>query len=187
MRRAAAAALLVALAGCGYSPNPVEGKLLCNPGDGPKCPEGYFCRSDLTCWKSTPGDLYVGTWTFTVGTRDGTCDGGPHQNESVVDEMVTIDYTTAPGRLTASYYCDWLVNVSGPGSSTMMMPGQTCSAVDPSTNTQYQYQGTSLGFITKNGTTATLTAALSFGYRNTDGTTGTCDLKISGSLSKTGP
>jgi hypothetical protein len=38
------------LAGC-YSPNPASGKLKCSVGDN-KCPEGYHCASDGTCWKN---------------------------------------------------------------------------------------------------------------------------------------
>jgi hypothetical protein len=186
MRRGAAALFLAALAGCGYSPNPVEGKLFCNPGDGPKCPEGYFCRSDLKCWKSTPGDLYVGTWTFTSGAKDQTCQGGSHDSASPVGETIVVDYATdAQSNLTVDYYCVWDVNVGGPGSSTTLRSGQSCPYTDPGTNTMFLYRGSSFAFSTKDGTSATMTSAIPFDYKNADGTSGSCNFNISGQLTST--
>ncbi len=55
----------VALAGC-FSPNVPNGKLHCSS-DG-KCPSGFHCASDRTCWKNgqdpSPPDMSGGS---TVG------------------------------------------------------------------------------------------------------------------------
>jgi hypothetical protein len=39
---------LLGAAGC-YGPNPADGKLKCSVAE-QKCPEGYHCASDGTCW-----------------------------------------------------------------------------------------------------------------------------------------
>ena len=50
MNRILSLALTAALAGC-YSPNVPNGKLKCSTGDN-KCPDGFHCASDGTCWKN---------------------------------------------------------------------------------------------------------------------------------------
>jgi hypothetical protein len=68
------------LAGC-YSANPADGKLKCSVGDN-KCPDGYHCAADGTCWKNghDPG----------AGGGGGTGGGlAAHKGSSVMTGGVT--------------------------------------------------------------------------------------------------
>jgi hypothetical protein len=50
MKRILGLAMAMAISGC-YSPNVPNGKLKCST-DGNKCPEGFHCATDGTCWKN---------------------------------------------------------------------------------------------------------------------------------------
>jgi hypothetical protein len=98
----AALAALVAAGACKYEAAPLNGAQQCAPiTSGKRCPDGYYCASDGTCWQSgqAPSDGGVpdvnnntdakadGT---TDGATDGKMDGGP------VDAFVPYDALPAP-------------------------------------------------------------------------------------------
>jgi hypothetical protein len=77
MIKLAAPALLALLSfGC-YSPNLSDGKLKCSV-VGNKCPEGYHCAIDGTCWKNGHDPM---------GTGSGPL--APHKGTAVVSGGVT--------------------------------------------------------------------------------------------------
>jgi hypothetical protein len=75
-----ALALLLA-AGC-YSANVPDGKLLCSVGD-KKCPDGYHCASDGTCWHNGHDPMGVPDMAGTGGGLAG------HKGSSVMSGAVS--------------------------------------------------------------------------------------------------
>jgi hypothetical protein len=137
--------------------------------------------------------MFVGKWIFDSGSSDTvTCtDGSTKQNDLAADY---VDVALNGGTLTATYFCDWNVTVAS--NATVIKPGQSCSRdmTDPTAGTtKFTWHGTTFTFATTNGKTATLSSTISSDYvddasKTGCGTTlscsGTCAIKIAGTLTK---
>jgi hypothetical protein len=175
-----AALALLALAGCGYDPHPVSGALKCGADD--TCPEGYEC-AEGACWRPN----FYGTWTFiTPSTRKIVCDGG---TTTMTDDWGDIgeffDITKAgSGGLRAYYYCDWDLNPSAGGNSTVIQPGQSCSGLDPTDSTiSYTWHGETFALSSSDGHKGTIAASLPYDYVTLTGS-GSCTMNFTGTLTK---
>lgn len=90
--------LLLGASGC-YAPSIPNGKLQCSI-DGNKCPEGYHCASDHTCWANGKDPGGVAPDMTMAGAPDLTMPGGedlarplevvpPHTGTAVLSGGVT--------------------------------------------------------------------------------------------------
>ena len=185
-------ALLLVGARC-YTPDFDNGKLRCGPQG--QCPKGYGCASDGTCWKSGAGsssdggtdvlDDFVGTWTFLTGTLDANCSDGRTMPSIAGDVFVV---TRAGTTLTAGYYCDWFLHVPAGSRTTVIDPAQSCIQDVPDTGTgvtfHYNWSGTEFALTTSNGLSGSISGTVKGPFTATDGSSGTCEGKFTGTLSK---
>ena len=208
----ALALVLAASASACYAPDVVSGSLRC--GTGSSCPSGYSCNADdKTCWKegekpsTAPlgGDAttFIGHWLYSmVATNETTCTDGSRDSRTLENDYVDVAKGVS-GDLTASYYCDWELNVAKNGETATLVPGTTCmSAVNDATSgmvkTKYTWSGTSFTFVKTGAKAAVVNAEISANYTAlltcktgmacvpcTTGCTGSCTVTISGPLTKT--
>jgi hypothetical protein len=194
--RFALALVVSAVAGCGYSPNPLSGKLLC--GQMSSCPDGYACVSG-TCWRPQVASL-LGHWVFDAGTKQVACSDGSSSTETIPagGDYVDIVPGTKAVLATTDYFCPrWELDANG--STTVIESGQGCTRPDPTDPTiNEQFRGETFTLAISNGAPdggavpdagaagahATLYASLPYSYSGTAVGTGTCTLKITGDLTK---
>jgi hypothetical protein len=182
-----ALALLVAMARCAYAPKFADDKLQCGPGQ--SCPAGYQCRRDLnTCWSTAPGAVvpsaenFPGHWVFTAGsTVTISCTDGSMSSKPLTDDFVDVAVGTTTD-LSGSYYCDWDLVLNADKTATTIPAGQSCMTTDPAKGTVFTWHGIKFAFATSDGRTATLSAEVSSDYVDKGGVTGSCSIKISGTL-----
>jgi hypothetical protein len=175
------AVALAAGAACGYSPNPPSMKLICGPQM--SCPDGYSCVAN-TCWKDNEANL-VGHWVFGAqSTQTVMCSDGSSSTMNLQgpDGFLDVMPAAPAAPLTASYYCDWKLDISG--SSTAIQPTQSCSAPDLSNPTvTYTWHGESLVITSNDGKKGSLAASFPYDYVSPTGT-GSCHLHINADLTK---
>lgn len=186
--------LAAAAAGC-YAPNPASGTLKCGPNF--SCPEGYTCAADNTCWKSSGGgstgtggtggtvtpETFVNHWVFdATSTLSIMCSDNSMSTKSLKDDFVDV-YGGVASDLIASYYCDWDMTVNG--NKANIVANQSCSSTDMASGTQFTWYGDAFTLQTSDGKKATLQATISADYVDVDTTTGSCTLRIAGTLNAT--
>src|SRR5215831_4390290 len=88
--RALGAALLVAAAGCHYKNQPPNGAQACAAPTGKRCPDGYHCALDSTCWLNGFDPAAIGQNDHPDAAPDSGFDAAPASNGS--------DGRTDPGR-----------------------------------------------------------------------------------------
>ncbi len=186
-----AALSAVALAACGYAPKFENGTLHCSQDT---CPKGYMCVADKTCWSngSLPGqDLtandFVGHWLFASGsTSTITCSDAP--TKPVTKPLVDyVDFTRGGvTELAGSYYCDWNLTLDVPPSETTIAPGQSCMTTNAD-GSRFTWHGQKFQFRTSDGTNGQLQAEIGSEFVDKNNATGTCLVKISGTLTNAGP
>jgi hypothetical protein len=126
---------------------------------------------------------FEGQWVFAAGSSVMvSCSDGSSSNIALVGDTIPI-VAGATADIIADYYCPWNLNVASNGTSTNIVPGQSCQVVS-STNTLYTYFGDSFALSTSDGASATLNAKFSATYQDVGGATGTCTLQTSGTLTK---
>ena len=225
------AIVLGGLGACTYSPDFGNDMLVCGPGGscpkGYSCDV-----TDNKCWKTgdTPGgsdggshpgtggarmdassdvptsgdprDGFVGTWTFTGGTLNGSCSdssatiqralNGNPSNGTPAD-YILIGLGTLSATLNAKYFCDsgWTMQLSSGNTMAVATSNQTCiqrttdNSATPPVTTAYTWSPMPFSFTKTSATTATTTGHLTGPFAATNGTSGTCDLTFSGPLTKT--
>jgi hypothetical protein len=191
---------------CAYAPELGNGTLQC--GSNGKCPKGYACATDNTCWQdgakatadggsnpdtgTTPDPRlgnFLGTWLFSSGTLDATCtDGSAIHRALTTTDYIIMASASANAGLLLEYYCQKGWNLRLPaGSTTATAPvGQTCRELttDSGVTTTYDWTAASLTFATGDGRTATAAGHLTGAFTATDGAAGTCQVMFNGPLAK---
>jgi hypothetical protein len=205
---------LAALAtpGC-YAPDVASGTLRC--GTGGSCPAGYSCRTeDKTCWKDGEkaamgpqgGDVglaFEGHWLFVEPAMNvTTCNDGSRVPRSLKDDWIDV---TAGGKgdFSASYYCDWDLNIAPNGKSATLDSAASCNQDDrddvtDAVTTRFVWTGKSFTFTKTGAASAVVNAEVGAAYTKVlnctapgtcvpcvTGCTGTCTIMISGPLTKT--
>jgi len=204
-------ALLAAAVPACYAPDVASGSLRC--GKAMSCPAGYSCNAaDNTCWKNgeTPAtdklggglESFLGHWLFTKqASTSASCTDGSRESKTLEDDYMDVT-DGGKGDLSASYYCDWDLNVAANGETATIVPGTSCqtTAQMPTTHavvTTYNWSSSLFTFVKTGASNAVLHAALSATFQkslmcNAAGTcvpctancTGTCTAEISGPLVK---
>jgi hypothetical protein len=183
---------LLAVAGCGYHPNPDNGTLGCSANH--ECPQGYMCRaSDNKCWKNgadggaaTCADSTElnGTWLFDAASTLTLACGSNTMMKSLKDDYVDI-VTDSATTVKAIYYCPWVLNV-GAASSTLKptTPAQSCMSTDPDTKAVFTWTANTFTVTACDGKHGTVSSMISAAYVGTDNVAGTCTIKITGTINK---
>lgn len=177
-----AALSTLAASGCGYSPNPASGTLVCGPDN--SCPEGYSCMGG-TCWRpgeATAATRLLGYWTFVSPSRRTiVCTDGTSFDDAWSDYFVVEEGGSAA--LRAFYYCDIDLDVSA-GGSTILRQGRTCSADDTLDPTiTYTWTPETFTLSTADGSSATLYASIPYSKQTLLGTY-SCSMDFTGILTK---
>jgi hypothetical protein len=147
---------------------------------------------------AVPTAKFVGHWVFDAGsTENVTCSDGSNKDNALAGDYVDVALNTALGAnvISASYFCDWNLNVGPAGQGTVIRPGQSCSrnVTDASTGvTKFTWHGTTFTFGTTDGKTATLVSMIGVEFIDdptktgcsptTTSCTGTCTIKLTGTL-----
>jgi hypothetical protein len=187
-------AALLALS-CSYAPDFGGGVLACSAAM--TCPKGYSCASDGACWKDGMGPTdadplakYVGIWTFESGNLDSQCSDGTPTTMALSGQTVPVTKQGSSG-LLATYYCGWVLHRGSASLAAVADAGQSCQQVVPGSGTDatftYTWHGDAFSFSTMDGETGMVTGHVEGPFSGSDGSTGTCDGKFSGSLTKTSP
>jgi hypothetical protein len=151
---------------------------------------------------SDPRDGFVGTWTFTGGTLNGTCSDSPMAIQQALNgnpsngtpaDYILISLGTLPGTLNLKYFCDsgWTMQLSSGNTMATATSNQMCiqrttdSKANPPVTTAYTWSPVMFSFTKTSATAATTSARLTGPFAASDGTSGTCDLTFSGPLTKT--
>ena len=194
----AVAASLSALLGSCYSPDFANDTLQC--GSQSQCPKGYSCATDNKCWKTGEGptadggsmpdtrlDNFVGTWHFTGGSLDGSCNDGSVIHNTLTQDIFIVVTRAAVG-LSLQYHCanGWNLRLPLGTSTAIAVANQTCREQTTSggVTTTFNWSASALMFTTADGRTATASGHLQGPFTATDNTNGTCDLMFSGPLTK---
>jgi hypothetical protein len=209
----AALVMAMGAVGC-YSPNPPSGQLRCGPRsscpEGYNCADGLTCWKDGQSPSGSGGaggrggsggsghggtggaggaaggtlSRFIGTWTFvSPSTRTRVCTDGTNETIAWTGDFFDVAAgVSAP--LTAYYYCDWNLDVSTTGTSTVIRGGTSCSAPDPNVSTtNFTWTGQTFTLTTTNGRNATLDASLPYSYTTSAGS-GSCTMHFTGTLTK---
>jgi hypothetical protein len=151
---------------------------------------------------SDPRTAFVGTWTFTGGTLNGSCSDSPtpvqralngSASAGVPADYILIGLGTLAGTLNLKYFCDsgWNMQLSSGNTMAVATSNQTCiqrttdNSVNPPVTTAYTWSPTMFSFTKTSATAATTSGRLTGPFAASDGTSGTCDLTFSGPLTKT--
>jgi hypothetical protein len=200
----------------GYSCNVADNKCWKtgdNPGgtggsDGGTQPGTGGARMDAGSDVPTSGDPragFVGTWTFTGGTLNGTCSDSPTAIQRALNgnpsngtpaDYILISLGTLAGTLNVKYFCDtgWTMQLSSGNTMANTTSNQMCvqrttdNSVTPPVTTAYTWSPVTFSFTKTSATAATTTGHLAGPFTATNGinsTSGTCDLSFSGPLTKT--
>lgn len=157
--------------------------------------------SDLPT-SSDPRDGFVGQWTFSGGTLNGTCSDSPtpfqralngSPSTGVPADYILIGLGTLSATLNLKYFCDsgWTMQLSSGNTMAVATSNQTCiqrttdNSVNPPVTTAYTWSPVMFTFTKTSATAATANARLSGPFAASNGTSGTCDLTFSGPLTKT--
>lgn len=151
--------------------------------------------SDLPT-STDPRDGFVGTWTFTGGTLNGSCSDSPTAIQRALNGTPA-DYILiglgALSTLNAKYFCDtgWTMQLSSGNTMAVAPSNQTCiqrttdNSVTPPVTTAYTWSPMTFSFTKTSATTATTSGHLTSTFSATNGTAGTCELSFTGPLTKT--
>jgi hypothetical protein len=178
---ALAAALLVG-AGCHYAPDIAGGTLMCAADS--SCPDGYGCVGDF-CYRDDEVK-FIGSWIFGSPTPQIVNCGGVMMNQDLAGDYLDVGAdVTGTADLSAFYYCDWGVKVSG--DRLVLVPGGSCSAPDTVTpDLSFTWHAQRFTITATSATTATLDASIPYEY-NLAGATGSCTMTITSTMSKGTP
>jgi hypothetical protein len=183
--------LLLLAAGCSYSPNPESGTLMCSV-DGGLCPEGYGCTSGF-CYKDGEGPSnsrakFVGRWMFGSPTPQViTCADGGNMNNDLTGDFIEVTNQGA-AQLSTFYYCAWTLNLNAAGNATVIVPGTTCSAPEPTVpQLSYTWRGEAFTVTTNDGNTATLNASLPYDKVLAGAAAVPCTMTITSTMTKGTP
>ena len=171
--------------------------MLC-PTTNHSCPEGYTCgrRAHLLARRAirptaaaaaptagrSAGSSAPGP-SVAPSTRTRVCTDGTNETIAWTGDFFDVTAGVA-APLTAFYYCDWNLDVSATGTSTLIRAGTSCSAPDPNVSTtNFTWTGQAFTLTTSNGRNATLDASLPYSYTTRPGS-GSCMMHFTGTLTK---
>jgi hypothetical protein len=109
-----------------------------------------------------------------------TCSDGSTSNKALTDDYVEVASGTLSD-LTADYYCNWNLTLKADFTQATILAGQSC-ATTSTDQTVFTWHGDKFVFSTSDSVTAHLDAELSSEYVEMAGATGTCSIKITGTL-----
>ena len=141
---------------------------------------------------SNPRDGFVGTWTFTGGTLNGSCSDSPTAIQRALNgnpsngtpaDYILIGLGTLSATLNAKYFCDtgWTMQLSSGNTMAVASSNQSCvqrttdNSVSPPVTTAYTWSPTMFS-LTKTSATAGTTSGRLHGHLRgrANGSAGTC-------------
>ena len=187
----AAALSTLAASGCGYSPNPPSGKLLCGPDE--SCPEGYACLDHVTCSRpggprmcgTTTAEQLIGHWLFVAPSRRQiVCTNGQTDTDTNWTDYFDVE-AGGSAELRAFYYCDLDLDIGATGATVLRLGG-SCSAqdtTDPAGPVTYTWTPAVFTLSTPDGCTGSLAASIPYTATTAAGTN-SCTMDFTGTLTK---
>ena len=140
---------------------------------------------------SDPRAGFVGTWTFTGGTMNGSCTDGSVVQSALTGDYILIGLGTTASTVLAQYRCQtgWTMQLSGGNTMAVATSNQTCMQQtifgNPAVTTTYTWSALAFSFTKTSGSTATATGQFMGPFTASDSTMGgSCDLTFSGPLTK---
>ncbi len=140
---------------------------------------------------SDPRDGFVGMWTFTGGTMNGSCTDGSVVQNALTGDYIVIGLGTTASTVLAQYRCQagWTMQLSSGNTMAVATSNQKCmqqtTVGTPPVTTTYTWSALAFSFTKVSAGMATTTGRFMGPFTATDNTTGSCDLTFSGPLSKT--
>jgi hypothetical protein len=140
-----------------------------------------------------PRTGFVGTWTFTGGTLNGSCsDGSVVQRPLTSTDYMLITLGTTASTVLAQYYCQagWTMQLSSGNTMAVAPSNQTCvqrttdNTVNPPITTAYTWSAVTFSFTKTGANTGMSTGHLMGPFAASDNTSGTCDLSFTGPLTR---